>query len=568
MCSVRLFCVSWLLAGGLTAQVSVVTGQYDNARSGVNLHETKLNRLNVKSATFGKRFSRTVDGYIYAQPLYVPHVTIPGAGEHNVVYVATMHNSIFAFDADSPEAASPLWKNSDLGLPVPHGPSESLTINTAGSCSGGGSNPVPAAVTGGSTLTPEIGILSTPVVDPSTHTLYAVAASLEHNDYCHKLHALDSRTGREKAGSPVVIEASLPGKDAFSPSGPVTFASARLLRGRWVEHLQRPALLLASAKIYVSFAVFHDPFFEPSPWHGWLMAYDAATLGQVSVYNVTSTGGGGGIWQSGRGPAADEQGNLYIATGNGDWDEHANLSNSILQLSPALSVLEHYSPPDQKVLDAGDLDVGTAGPALLTGRKLVVNGSKQGNLYLFDEEMRLLDSFTATLPCAAPQWDGCAQLRQYALWPDVNPPLLYLWGSPIHQGSSAPQKDVLRAYGLNTDSRKFNRIPVSTGTVTSGYPGGMVALSAAGGDRDTGIVWAITNMDDAEAQTVPGVLRAFDASDVAHELWNSDMNPTRDRLGNLAKFAVPTVVDGQVFVPTFSNELVVYGLLSDAALIP
>ena len=549
--------------------MNVLTGQYDNARTGVNRQETKLNRSNVKNATFGKRFSRTVDGYIYAQPLYASNVMIPGASEHNVVYVATMHNSIYAFDADSQDAKSPLWKNSDLGVAVPHAPSQSLTINTAGSCGGGGSKPVTAQVTGGPTLTPEIGILSTPVIDPSTQTLYVVTASLDHDDYCHKLHALDSRTGREKAGSPVAIQASVPGKDYFSRSGPVTFGSARLMEDRrWMEHLQRPALSLVNGKIYVSFAVFHDPPFQPDPWHGWIMAYDAATLSQVAAYNVTSTGGGGGIWQSGRGAAADEHGNLYIATGNGDWDGRVNLSNSVLKLSPELSVLAHYSPPDQKVLDAGDLDVGTAGPTVLPGKNLIVNGSKQGILYLFDQEMHLLDSFNATQPCAALQWDGCGQLRQYAIWTDVDPPLIYLWGSPVHQGSPMPQKDVLRAYSLNTATRKFTRIPVSTGTVTSGYPGGMVALSASGGDRNTGIVWALTTEDDAEGQTRPGVLRAFDASDLTQELWNSEMDPTRDRLGDLAKFAVPTVANGQVFVPTFSNELVVYGLRPDAVSLP
>jgi hypothetical protein len=558
----KLLGVFGLLAAQLAAQVSVLTGQYDDARSGVNLHETKLNRSNVKTGAFGKRFSRDVDGYIYAQPLYVPNVAIPGAGTHNVVFVATMHNSIYAFDADSPEAGAPLWKNSDLGAPVPHENSLPLNINTAGSCKTGGSKPVKAALTGGTTLTPEVGILSTPVIDPSTQTLYAVAASLEHGDYCHKLHALDYRTGREKPGSPVVIEASVPGKDYFTRSGPVTFASARLLPdNRWAEHLQRAALSLVNGKVYVGFAVFHDPPVDPNPWHGWLMAYDAATLDQVAAYNTTSTGGGGGIWQSGRGAAADEQGNLYIATGNGDSDGSVNLSDSILKLSPSLSVAAHYSPPNQKVLNDADLDVGTAGPMVLTGKNLVVSGSKQGILYLFDLQMRLLDSFTATLPCAADAWDGCAQLRQYAYWPAVEPSLLYLWGSPIHQAGASPQKDTLRVYSLNTDTRKFDRTPVSVGSVMSGYPGGIVALSASGGQRDTGIVWATTSTDSAEGQTVPGVLRAFDASDVSHELWNSEMNPARDRLGALAKFAAPTVANGQVFVPTFSNQLVVYGLL-------
>jgi hypothetical protein len=423
--------------------------------------------------------------------------------------------------------------------------------------------PLTAPITAGATLTSEIGILSTPVIDPGTNTIYAVAATLEHNDYCHKLHALDIRTGIEKPGSPVVIDASLPGRDFFTTTGPVTFASARLLPDMtWTEQIQRTALALVNGKLYIGFAVFHDPAFTPNPWHGWLLAYDAATLRQAAAYTVTPTGGGGGIWQSGRGPASDANGNLYIATGNGDWDGNSDLSDSVVKLSSTLSVMAHYSPVDQLDLNTYDLDVGTAGPAVLPGTNLIVNGSKQGILYLLDTKLNLLDSFTATMPCAALEFDGCSQLRQYAYWSSARPPLLYIWGSPIFQNNTVPQKDVLRAYGIDLNAIRFQRTPASIGTISSGYPGGIVALSANGGDPRSGIVWATTTADSAEVRTVAGVLRAFDASNVAHELWNSEMDPERDRLGNLAKFAVPTVANGRVFVPTFSNQLAVYGLLT------
>src|SRR5579884_3925315 len=234
--------VLWLLATPIAvAQVSVLTGQYDNSRSSANLQETILNTTNVNPISFGRLFADAVDGYIYAQPLYVPGVKIPGQGVHNVVYVATMHNSIYAFDAD--HGGAPLWKNSSLGAPAPHRYKQSLTINTVGNCTASGANPETAPIVAGASLTPEIGVLSTPVIDPQTNTLYAVTANLEGNNYCHKLHALDITTGMERPNSPVAIEATVNGADFFTISGPIVFSSARLLPDNtWAEHLQRPAL--------------------------------------------------------------------------------------------------------------------------------------------------------------------------------------------------------------------------------------------------------------------------------------------------------------------------------------
>ena len=533
----------WVLAFLLPmtfAQVNVTTGHYDSSRTSANLNETQLKPSNVTPAQFGKLFSRAVDGYIYAQPLYLSGVAIPGKGVHNLVYVATMHNTVYAFDADDPSAAVPLWSAS-LGTPVPHEPSQSLTIKT-----------VTAPVTSGPTLTPEIGILSTPVIDPTTRTLFVASANLENQDYSHKLHALDLATGAERPGSPVIVSGNVP--------GPVVFHSAQLLSDKtWAEQIQRAALALVDGKILIAFAVFHDPPGTPYPWHGWVMSYDTKTLVQTAVFCSTPAGGGGGIWQSGIGPAADADGNIFVATGNGDWDGKSNFSDTVLKLSGTLKLDALFSPPNQKDLERLDWDLGVAGPAALPGTRFLITGSKHGTLYLLDRELKVLDSFIATIPCVRQSWDGCSQIRQYALWSSASPPMIYLWGSPADHDTPSARKEVLRAYAVDVSAAKFVQTPVSMGKVTSGYPGGMVALSANGAELDSGIVWATTSVDNAEPGAVAGTLHAFAAADVSKELWNSDMNPG-DKLGSLAKFALPTVANGKVYVPTFSGQLVVYGV--------
>ena len=270
-----------LFVGGLlvipaVGQVSVLTAQNDNARSGANLNESVLSTSNVNVSQFGRLFSRSLDGYLYAQPLYVPNVTISGSGTHNVVYVATLHNTVAAFDADNPSQATPFWQ---MNL----GPSW------------------PCCPTG--FLSPEMGILSTPVIDPATSTFYVVAATYENGSYLHRLHALDITTGQEKFGGPVVIQGSVPGNGEGSQGGLMIFNSQ--------QHLQRAGLLLANDAVYIAFAAID----EGSPWHGWVMGYSASNIQQqVSVYNTTPDGNAGGVWQSGRGLVSDASGDLYFMT--------------------------------------------------------------------------------------------------------------------------------------------------------------------------------------------------------------------------------------------------------------
>ncbi len=506
-------CVASLLATSALGQVSVLTAQYDNNRSAANLNETLLNTSNVNEAQFGRLFSRSLDGYLYAQPLYVPNVAIPGQGTHNIVYVATLHNTVAAFDADDPSQATPFWQV-NLGPTVPCCPTAFLT--------------------------PEIGIVSTPVVDPGTSTLYVVAATLENGSYFHRLHALDITSGQEKFGGPVTIQASFPGTGSPNQDGFVLFDSQL--------QLQRAGLLLANGAVYVAFAAID----EGTPWHGWLIGYNASNIQQqVSVYNSTPDGDAGGIWQSGRGLVSDATGNLYFMTGNGDYDGTNNFGDSMVKLSSAATTTEDWFTPDnQLTLSLQDEDLGSSGPLLIPNTTLLVGGGKQGILYVVDSSNmghfqtgngQIVQSFQAT----------SGEIHHVAYWDNFGAPLLYLWGS----------NDVLKAFQFGNGT--FNTTPVAQSGLNAFFPGGMLAVSANGSTPGTGIVWATTATSDTSYSVAAGTLRAFDASDVSHVLWDSDQNAARDTLGNFAKFASPTIANGKVYVPTFSNQLAVYGLVAN-----
>ena len=312
--------VGSLLVGHALGQVSVLTAQYDNSRTTANLNETTLNTSNVNVNEFGRIFSRSLDGNVYAQPLYMPNVAVPGKGTHNVIYVATMHNTVEAFDADDPSQATPFWQV-NLGQTVP-------------CCSSG-------------FISPEIGILSTPVIDPASSTLYVVAASFENGSYFHRLHALDITTGQEKFGGPVAIEASVPGNGPDSQGGTVTLNSQ--------YQLQRSGLLLANGAVYFSYASIDDG----GIWHGWLLGYNASNVQQqVAVYNSTPDGNGGGIWQSGRGLVSDANGFVYSMSGNGDYNGTNNFGDSFVKLSPTGTVIDWFTPDNQSTLSLYDEDLG------------------------------------------------------------------------------------------------------------------------------------------------------------------------------------------------------------------
>lgn len=352
-------------------QVNVLTQHNDNARTGANLEETILNTSNVRPGRFGELFSRAVDGQIYAQPLYVSNLAMRDGGTHNVVYVATEHNSVYAFDADDPDQSTPLWK-------VNLGPAN-VTPNGDFGCS-----PEQCPFGPYHDLFPELGITGTPVIDLRAQTLYLVAFSKEFGVYHQRLHALDITTGAEKVGAPVEITGSVPGSGDGSVDGRITFDP--------MQHLQRPALLLSNGVLYIAFASHADY----NPYHGWVFAYDAITLTQLGIYCTTPNGGAGGIWQSNQGPAADANGNVYFMTGNNrvakpDLDL-PNLGETFVKLSlgagKRLTVTDYFTPCNQCCLDKGDTDLGSAGPLLIpdTDPPLLVGVGKQGRAYLLNQD--------------------------------------------------------------------------------------------------------------------------------------------------------------------------------------
>lgn len=495
----------------LSGQTHVLTANYGNERTNANLSETILTTANVTPAQFGKLGEYPVDGQIYAQPLYVGGVPIAGQGFRNVVFVATMHNSVYAFDADSPCVTTPLW-HANLGRPLPVSVLRFREIN------------------------PEVGILSTPVIDLAANTIYVVTASYESETPVYKLHALDLSDGSEKLNGPVVIRANVYGNGDGSDNGRIVFDAS--------QHLQRPGLLLANNSIYIAFGSVRDRF----PYHGWILAYDAANIGtQKAVFNVTPEGGSGGVWQSGRGLAADSEGNVYAVTGNGDYDGAVNFGESFVKLNPNLQVLDWFTPADWSELSDLDYDLGSLGPVLVPGTSLIIGGDKANNLYLVDRHnMGRLGTWGSAVPRIFKPIAG-GGLYNMALWTRDSDSIVYLVQPGDWTGA-------FRIAGGIMES-----LPMSQSVVTSDLPFQGMAISASGDADGTGILW-LTGGDHSVAGA-PGTIYAFDAMNLDNLLWTSETVPERDRIGGFAKLATPTVVDGRLYVPTFSNALAVYGLL-------
>lgn len=492
-------------------QTNVFTGGYGNSRTNANLTETVLTPSAVKPGTFGKRFSLPVDGQIYAQPLYVRGVAIPDHGSHNVVFVATMHNTVYAFDADV--AGMPLW-SVNLGPAVP-----SSTYDSSW-------GPY-------QDILPENGILSTPVIDSATGTMYVVAATWEQSKYFYRLHALDLGSGHEKFGAPVVIAASVPGAGDGSISGSVGFLAEM--------HLQRTALLLTNGAVYVAFGSHADA----APYHGWIVAYSALNVQtQLAVFNATPNGSAGAIWQSGRGLTADASGNIFVVTSNGTTDEHSNYSDNILRLdSEKLRVQDWFAPYNFQALSDADDDLGSCGVILVDGTRLAVTGGKQGVLYLVDRTN--LGGVSANDSGILGRVDtGSFGIFNLALWNRPDGALLY-----AHTANSP-----VTAYRIADD--KISSTPVARSMNGFNVPFQGMTLSANGVTPGSGVLWIVA----PASYPLPshGVLRAYNADGLS-EIWNSDM-ADEDGLGAFVKFVNPTVADGKVFVPTASNQLVVYGI--------
>ncbi len=516
----------------VTDYPGMFTYHADKFRSGVNLQEFALTSATVKSSSFGKVFSRSVDGQIYAQPLHVANLTIAGA-KHNVVFVATEHSSVYAFDADG-KTTSPFWHRSFIN--------PAAGINTI-------TKPANALIA------PEISISSTPVIDTSTSTLYVSVSTNEHGNIVHRLHALSLTTGAEKFGGPITIQGSVPGTyPALAVNGRVPFVPK--------QHLQRPALLLLNGNVYIAYGSNGDQL----PYNGWLFVYSAAGTGvlhQVSLFCTSPNQGATAIWQSGDGPAADPAGNVYVATGNGPFDLNTggpDSGNTVLKLalqSGALVRLDYFTPSNEADLTAHDLDLGAGGPILpptQTGAaapNLVIVGGKDGKLYVVNRDnMGKFNSTTnsdvQTLTLGNPE------------------PTNGLFATPAVLGSSIYIGEVNEPLSrFMFSSGLLSTAPAAQTSNTFLYPGTSPMISTNG---TSSIVWTLDlhayagGTPEGGVNTPgPAVLHAYDGATLS-ELYNSTQAGTRDTAGNALKFTSPTIANGHVYVGT-ANQLTVYGLL-------
>ena len=524
--------VAWLigllvLPVALAAQMDVLTNRYDPQRTGANLTETRLTPPTVTGNRFGKLYSYPVDGSVYAQPLYVRGLAVNG-GAHNVLFVATMNDKVYAFDADSP-APSPLWMRDFTSppavTPVPITDLVAPNLNIVGN----------------------IGIQGTPVIDKTTNTLYLVARTKESGTYVQRLHAMDLSTGAERSGSPVRMTGSVMGT---SPDSTVT-ASGRVITFDPRIHVQRAGLALVNGVVLVSWAAHEDT----TPSHGWIMGFDAVTLARVGIVAVTPDAYGGGIWQGGRAPTIDAAGNVYVATGNGLWDGTRNFGDSLLKFAVSrtagFTLVDYFTPGNEAQLSTVDYDLGGSGFTLLPGTNLLLGGGKEGVLYLLDgANLGHKVSNDTQIPQKVAVTGGHV-MGGAVFWNSSSlGPLVYNWS----------EDDVLKSYRLSAG--RLATPPYAQGQVVSpGHPGGSLTLSASGSGSNTGIVWASmpTNADNLHG-LVPGILRAFNA-ETLQEIWTSEQNAARDRVGTLMKFVPPTVADGKVYMPNHDGSVSVYGLL-------
>jgi hypothetical protein len=511
-----------------TVYVSNYAGTFtyhnDNLRTGQNLNETVLTPTNVNQTQFGKLFSYTLDGIAFASPLYVANVSIPGKGFHNVVYVATEHDSVYAFDADG-LSTTPLWQVSFLKSGV-----TTVPCADVGEC-----GDIPT----------EIGITGTPVIDQSTGTLYVVAKTKESNKYVQRLHALDITSGAEKFGGPVVLQASVPGSGSGSSGGSVAFDPLR--------ENQRPGLLLNNGVVYISFGSHGD---QP-PWHGWVLGYNATTLQQVMAYNVTPNGNGGGIWQGGGALATDAAGNIYFTTSNGDFDADTggfDYGDTIEKLSPSGTVVDYFTPHDQSNMDVNNLDLGAGGPVMLVDQAsgpyphLLISAGKTGTIYVINRD---------NMGHYNPSNDN--QIVQ-TLFLANGGPELGNFSTPVYFNGYVyfgAVNDYVKAFRLSNGL--LSTAPTSQSSVVYPCRGASFAISANGSAN--GILWAIQNLSDPNNNaTTPGVLFAYDATNLANELYNSNQAGSRDTMDFPAKFSIPLVANGKVFIAG-QTKLVAYGLL-------
>lgn len=546
---------------GVTDLAGIFTFHDDPARDGTNDQEYALTASDVNSSDFGKLFSCTVDGAIYAQPLWVANLKVSGS-VRNVVLVATEHDSLYAFDADA-NPCNTLWQ---VGL----------TDSSHGGT--GGEVTVPSGTSGylvgngDGDITPEVGVTGTPVIDPAAGTVYVVSKSMNAagTRFYQRLHAIDITTGTEKPGSPVTIAASFPG----TGDGGSTVAFDPRMEN------QRAGLALVGGVVYVGWGSHEDR----DPWYGWLVGYgyNGASFSQVGVLNAAPNYRRGGIWMGGAAPAADSEGRLYVVTGNAGFDvtsaspPNDDYGDSLLELSSTLVVLQYFTPSDQPSDALNNNDFGAGGAAVLADlpssspvQHVVIAGGKDGNLCVLDRD------------ALGGYGDGNAwqeiSLGTEGAYTGSGPPPGVIWAVGALWNEHyyiAGAGEPLVSYRLDPSTVKLSFAAAATAPAGGfGFPGSTPSVSASG--TTNGVVWALDNSQFCTSGSLgcgPAVLHAYDASNVAQELWNSSRS-SADQAGYAVKFVVPTVANGKVYVPTRGNntggsygstsasgELDVYGL--------
>ncbi len=497
----------------ITSFAGTLVYHNDNGRTGQNLTETVLTTGNVNSTQFGKLFSYPVDGQVYAEPLYMQGVNVASAGVHNVVYVATENDSMYAFDADG-ASTTPLWQVSLI-------PAGGQVLGTAD-------------IGGCSNIAPLIGITATPVIDPATNTLFVVARSKMVSGgvttYYQYLHALDITSGAERAGSPVAIQASV-----TAQNGTVNFDPEM--------QNQRAGLFLDNGVVYIGWGSHCDIL----PYNGWLMGYSESTLQQTAVFLSAPNGEMSGVWQSGGAPAVDENGYIYFMIGNGTTSVNTggiDYGEALVKLNPSdLSVADYFLPSNFAVLNNSDLDLGSGGPLLIPDQptpptQMLVAAGKQGMVYLVDRTN--LGQYNAN-------GNQVLQVLPAGTVPTAHSMPAYWQNNVYFCGVGDNAKSYLLFNGQLSTS------PTSKSSIIYSYPGATPVVSANGSTN--GVLWVLATVKSTNA-----VLHAYDAASLSRELYNSNQNPTRDQAGLAVKFAVPTVANGKVYIGT-STELDVYGLL-------
>ncbi|HEY3974207.1 MAG TPA: immunoglobulin domain-containing protein [Candidatus Sulfotelmatobacter sp.] len=505
----------------------VTTFHNDNLRTGQNGSETYLTPQNVSAATFGKVGFLPTDGKVDAQPLYLSNVSVPGSGTHNVVYVVTEHDSTYAFDADT---FAMLWQASALEA--------GETSSDDRQCS--------------DAVTPEVGITSTPVIDRSqgpNGAIYLVAATEDSGgNYHFRLHALDVAAGKELFGGPKEIQAQYPGTGDGTNGVSVVFDPA--------QYLQRPALLLANGTIYTTWASHCDV----EPYTGWVIGYSESTLAQASVLNLTPNGNHGGIWMAGDGPAADSAGYVYLMDGNGSFDtalnsngfpSQADFGNAFVKIAPTAppTVTDFFAPSNTAVLSVGDFDIGSGGILLLPDQvddagktwHLAMGSGKTGMVYVVDRDD--MGKFDSTVDNIRQEIPPCCPIFGGLYGPMFSTPAYF--NSTVYFGAVGQP---IESFSVSNAQLSLPYKMLSSNSFP--YPGATPSISANG--VSNGLLWAVEN-------GTSGILHAYDATNLANEVYNSGVNAARDQFGS-NKFIVPTITNGRVYVGT-PTGVVVFGLL-------